>query len=132
MASGPAVGMALSEFSVGHVGHFRSFLTGHRGEVEGIFDVVLTADHNALVGAETCTCGDEVTADDVLLHALEIVDLAVDGSFVEDLGGLLEGCSRHERRCLEGGAGDTLENLLGGSGLSVADNDGTEVSALER
>ena len=47
-------------------------------------------------------------------------------------GGFLEGRSRHERRCLEGGTGDTLKNLLGSGRLSIANLDRTEVTALER
>ena len=49
---------------MGHVDDLRSFLTGNDREVEGVFDVVLTTDHDALIGAETCTGGDEVTADE--------------------------------------------------------------------
>lgn len=117
---------------MGHVDDLRSFLTGNDREVEGIFDVILSADHDALVGAETCTGGDEVTADDIFLHALKVVDLAVDCSFVEHLGCFLEGRSRHERRSLEGGTGDTLKNLLGSGRLSITNHNRTEVTALER
>ena len=45
---------------------------------------------------QTCTSRDEVTADDVLLDALELVRLARDGRIVEYLGGLLEGSRRDE------------------------------------
>ena len=59
--------------------------------------VVLERAYDNLVElALTCTGRDEVTADDVLLHTLETVALAVDGSIVEHLGGLLERCGRHE------------------------------------
>ena len=58
----------------------------------GDFFLVLVgiADHDFVELAETGTGGDEVAADDVLLHALEVVRLAGDGGFVEDLGGFLE------------------------------------------
>ena len=39
----------------------------------------------------TSTSRNKVTADDVLLHAFEVVGLTADGGFVEHLGGLLEG-----------------------------------------
>ena len=72
-----------------------------------------------------------MTADDILFHAFERIALATDSSFVEDLGCFLEGSCGDEAGCLEGRTGDTLENLLGSSGLCVADNDLTEVALLE-
>ena len=66
--------------------------------------------------AHTCTSGDEVTADNVLLHTLEVVGLARDGGFVEHLGRFLEGSGGHETLGLESCAGDTLKNLGGGGG----------------
>ena len=45
---------------------------------------------DVLVILETCTCRDEVTADDVLLQALEVVDPCADCSLREDLCRLLE------------------------------------------
>ncbi len=77
-----------------------------------IVDVFLRAYHEAFILAQTCTGGDKVPADDVLLHAIEGVGLAVDGGLVEHLGGLLEGGGRHKRGGLEGGTGDTLQDLL--------------------
>ena len=65
-------------------------------EFLGGFKVVLAADDKALVFAEAGTGGNEVTADNVLLHALEQVGLALDSGFVEDLGGFLERGGRHE------------------------------------
>ena len=53
----------------------------------------------------------EVTADHVLLHTLQMVHLTADGSLVEHLRRLLEGGSRHERLGLKGGTGDTLQDL---------------------
>ena len=68
---------------------------------------------------ETGTGRDEVTTDDILFHALEVIDLAADSGFVEHLGGLLEGGSGHEGLGTECGACDTLEYLLGGSALCI-------------
>lgn len=53
------------------------------------------------------TSGNEVTADHVLLHALEIIDLATDSSLVEHLRRLLERSSRHEALRTKSSAGDT-------------------------
>ena len=72
-----------------------------------------------------------MTADDVLLHAFEVVGLAGDGGFVEHLGGFLEGRGGHERLGLQGGTGDTLKDLRGGGGDGVAHDNGTKVAALE-
>ena len=72
-----------------------------------------------------------MTADHILLHAFEIIGLTVDGSLVEHLGGLLERCRRHERRCLESGTGDALEYLLGSRRHGVAHYYRTEVAAFE-
>ena len=49
------------------------------------------------------------------------IGLAVNGSFVEHLGGFLERCGRHEARGLQCSAGDTLKYLLGGGGHSLAE-----------
>ena len=72
-------------------------------EVEGLawsredaVEVVSAANYQVVEVALTCTCWDEVTADDVLLHALQIIGLAKDGCLVEHAGGLLEGSCRHE------------------------------------
>ncbi len=54
------------------------------------FDVVFASYDESVVFAQTCTCGDQVTADNVFLHALEGIGLAVDCCFVEHLCGLLE------------------------------------------
>ena len=64
-----------------------------------------------------------MTDDDVLLHAFEEVLTGIDGSLGEHFGGLLEGGSRDEALGLQRGAGDTLEDLLGGGRTSVADGD---------
>lgn len=101
------------------------------GFVVDAFDVVSAAYDEAFVFAETCSGRDQMTADDVFFHALEGVGLAGDGCFVENLGGLLERCGRHEARSLECGAGDALEYLLGCGGHGVADGDCLEVAAFE-
>ena len=53
-----------------------------------VFDV---AHNDAAELAQAGTGRNEVAADDVLLHAFEVVGLTADGGFVEHLGGLLEG-----------------------------------------
>lgn len=58
--------------------------------------ILLCQDYNLVELALTGTGRNEVTADNVLLHTLETVALAVDSSIIEDLGGLLERSSRHE------------------------------------
>ena len=58
---------------------------------DGLRIVIGIAHNNAVELTESGTCRDKVTADDVLLHALEIVGLAGNSSFVEYLGGFLEG-----------------------------------------
>ena len=45
---------------------------------------------NLLVFAQTCTSWDEVTADNVLLHTLEEVNLTTDSTIVKNLCRLLE------------------------------------------
>ena len=59
-----------------------------RPNIIGHLDLV--TNDKSLILAHTGTGGNEVTADDVLLHTLERVGATVDGSLVEDLGGLLE------------------------------------------
>ena len=81
--------------------------------------------------AHTCTSGDEVTADNVLLHTLEVVGLARDGGLVEHLGRFLEGSGGHEALGLESCASDTLKNLGGGGGLCIAHLNEAEVTTLE-
>ena len=72
-----------------------------------------------------------MTADDIFLHTFEVVGLAGDGSFVEHLGGFLEGGCRHERLGLEGSTRDTLQDLGRGGGNGIANDNGLEVAALE-
>ena len=108
------------------------------GEVEDVLLVglhalvVFAASHDDLLElAQTGSGGDEVTADDVLLHALEVVHLALDGGFVEHLGGLLERSGRHEALGLEGCTGDTLQDLRRSGGHGVAHLNGLQVAALQ-
>ena len=56
----------------------------------GLAGLVVTVCHEA--GA----CGDQLTDDDVLLQANQMVNLALDGGIGQDLGGLLEGCGGQE------------------------------------
>ena len=72
-----------------------------------------------------------MTADDVLLEVLQRIDLRLDGSFVEHLGGLLERCGRDEARSLQRGAGNTLQHLRRGCGNNIAHLHGLHVAALE-
>ena len=103
----------------------------------GVFDITVgiflaAADNETVVLAEAGACGDEVTADYILLHTLQRIALALDSGFVEHLGGFLEGCGGDEARCLESASGDTLKDLLGRCGLCVADNHLLEVALLEK
>ena len=107
-------------------------------EVDNVFAVglhalvvFLRANNKALPIAQTCTCGDEVTGNNVLLHALELVHLTTYSCLVEHLSGLLERCRRDEALGLESGAGDTLQNLCRRCWDGVANLYETEVTALE-
>ena len=71
-----------------------------------VFLLVMYSDLSELT--HTGTCRDEVTADDVLFHALQVIDFTADSGFVEYLSGLLEGGSRHEGFGTEGSTCDTL------------------------
>ena len=57
--------------------------------VQFIYSFVAATDHDILVVLKTGTCRDEVTADDVLLQTLEVIDATADSGFAEDLGSLL-------------------------------------------
>ena len=72
-----------------------------------------------------------MTADHVLLQALEGIHLAADGGVGEHLRGLLERGGRHEAVGPEGGAGDALQHLVGGGGDGVAGLDRPFVGTLE-
>ena len=61
---------------------------------------------------QTSTCGDQLTNDDVLLQAGQRVDLALDGSFGQHAGGLLEGCSGQEGVVCQSSLGDAQQHLL--------------------
>ena len=70
--------------------------------------------------------------DDVLLHTLKEVALSVDSGLGEHLGGLLEGGCGDEALGLQGGTGDALENLAGGSRLGIASGSKLLVLTTER
>ena len=61
---------------------------------------------NVVVARHTRACGDQLTDQDVLLKAKEIVDLALDRCLGQNLGGFLEGSGGEEgfglQRCLGG------------------------------
>lgn len=93
--------------------------------------VFLGAYDELIPSAHAGTSQDEVTADHVLLHTLEVIDLTADSSLTEHLRGLLEGGGTHEALRTQGGTGDTLQDLSRGCGHSVTHLDGLEVTALE-
>ena len=64
------------------------------------------------VALHTCTCGNELTDDNVFLKTEQVVDLALDGSLGQHLCGLLEGCGGEEGLGLERRLGDTEQYLL--------------------
>ena len=99
----------------------------------GLHAVILFARayHNTIPLTQTSACRDEMSADDVLLHALKEVLLAADGSLIEHLGSLLERCSRHERLRLQCCTGDTLQNLGRRGRHGIAHLYGTKVAALQ-
>jgi len=72
-----------------------------------------------------------MAADDVLLHAFEIVGLAADGCLVEHLRRLLERSCRHEALRLQGGTRDALKDLGGGGRHGVTHLDKAKVTALK-
>ena len=66
---------------------------------------------------------DELADDDVLFEAAELVDLALEGSVGEHLGGLLEGSGRQEALGGQRGLGDAEDDLLAGGGLAAVVDD---------
>ena len=81
------------------------------------------ANNKVLIFAQASAGRNQVTHDDVLLHALQGVALGVDSGLGKHLGGLLEGGGRDERLGLQRGAGDALEHLTAGGGVCVAYGD---------
>ena len=61
--------------------------------------------------AETGTCWNQVTADNILLHSLKVIYLTTNSSLVQDLSGLLERSGTHEALSTKSGTGNTLEDL---------------------
>lgn len=54
------------------------------------FQLGFRTDHKVVVIAQARTAGDQVTADDIFLEVFQRIDLGLDRSLVEHLGGLLE------------------------------------------
>ena len=88
--------------------------------VEFLRELVLASYDDVLIFLQTGTGRNQVTADDILLEAFEVVDAAADGGFAEHLGGLLEGCCRDEAVGLERRPRDALkhETCRGRTGLA--------------
>src|SRR5690606_10640977 len=78
--------------------------------------VAFAGDALDLVHVRTRTGRDQATDDDVLLEAVQRIDLAADGGFGEDAGRFLEGSGRDKGTCLQRSLRDTLQNRdrLGG------------------
>ena len=72
-----------------------------------------------------------MAANHVLLQVLQRIDLALDRSFVQHLGRLLEGSGRNEARSLQCGTGDTLQNLRGSRRNDITLLDEIQVTTLE-
>ena len=92
----------------------------------------LESNDQILVLAETCTTWDKVTTDYILLEVCQWVALALDCSLVQDLGSLLERCSRDEARSLQSCAGDTLEYLVRSSRHNWTSLNQLHIAALQR
>src|SRR5271165_500575 len=100
----------------GKLGDFRDFLLRRRG---GHFRQQL----DAAVVLKSGARGDEAAHDDVFLEAAEIVDLASDGRFGEDAGGLLEAGGGDERVGGERRLGDTKEQGTARCGAATFGDD---------
>ena len=74
----------------------------------------------------------EVTADHILFHALEVIHLTADSGFVEHLRSLLEGGSGHERLRTQCSARDTLQDLLGCCALCITSLNEFLIATTER
>ena len=72
-----------------------------------------------------------MTADYVLLHTFQTVNLTTDSGLAEHLCRLLERGCTHEALRTEGGAGDTLQHLGRGCRHSVTNLYRTKVAAFE-
>ena len=94
--------------------------------------LVLTADQDVLELFLAGSGRNEMTADDVLLQAFEVVNTATDSGLAENLRGLLEGCGGDEAVGTKSRAGDTLEHKLGCGGFRLAGNHHLQALTLER
>ena len=78
----PVIGKKLAEIAIAAQTEVR---------VDGVADGLVGLHRGIAVTGEAGTCRDKLTDDDVLLEALQVIDLLVQGGFGEHAGGLLEG-----------------------------------------
>ena len=82
----------VGEVHIGQVGVAEgavgAFAAQTEVRVDGVADGLVRLDHGVAVAREARTGRDELTDDDVLLEALEVVDLLGEGGFGEHAGGL--------------------------------------------
>ncbi len=93
--------LQIAEVDVGevHIGHiavaevdaFAHIATKPEVRVDGVADGLVGLHRGVAVAGQTGAGRDELTDDDVLLEALEVIDLLVQGGVGEHAGGLLEG-----------------------------------------
>ena len=93
--------------------------------------ILLQSYDQIVVLPHTGTAGNQVAANHVLLQVLQRIDLALDRSFVQHFGRLLEGSGRNEARSLQCGTGDTLQNLRGSRRNDITHLDEIQVTTLE-
>ena len=72
-----------------------------------------------------------MSADDILLEALEVIDTATDCGLAENLGCLLEGSGGNEAVGLEGSSCNTLENLACSRRPCLADSHHCQTLSFE-
>ena len=92
------MGFDVLSFDFGHLAFDGPILEGHRF---------------ILLVAQTGPSGDQFAGDDVLLQAMEIISLGLDGGVGEDSGGFLEGSRGEEALGFEGGLGDAEQDRFG-------------------
>src|SRR5712664_349170 len=121
LRSSVGFGVLLEEVERGRF--FSSELGGFRNLLDGSRSGHFRQQLNAAVVLETGARGDEAAHDDVFLEATEIIDLAGDGRFGEDAGGLLEARGGDERIGRERGLGDTEEERTARCGAAAIGDD---------